>query len=312
MTDRTPIAVTVIGGYLGAGKTTLVNHLLRTGTGRRTTVLVNDFGSIAIDQDLIVAADASTVTLANGCVCCGMAGTLMDTMLAIRDQPDPPDHLVIEASGVADPGPISHHALTPGFTLDGIVVVADAETVRRRAADRVVGRTVQRQLRAAELLVLNKLDLVSAESAAALKAWARTMAPDAVLIDAVEAKVPVSLLLGVHADTAHDHVGLRHDHDDDHDDEPHTEHDTWSWVFDAPVDRATLEAWVAGFHDGIVRAKGTVWLADDPGRRSVLQVVGRRSRLTPDAAWGEAERQTRLVAIGLPGTPAPASPVGEP
>ena len=199
-----------------------------------------------------------------------------------------------------------------GFTLDGIVVVADAETVRRRAADRVVGRTVQRQLRAAELLVLNKLDLVSAESAAALKAWARTMAPDAVLIDAVEAQVPVSLLLGVHADTAHDHVGLRHDHDDDHDDEPHTEHDTWSWVFDAPVDRATLEAWVAGFHDGIVRAKGTVWLADDPGRRSVLQVVGRRSRLTPGAAWGEAERQTRLVAIGLPSTPAPASPVGEP
>ncbi|MEI6872089.1 MAG: GTP-binding protein [Verrucomicrobiota bacterium] len=78
MTDRTPIAVTVIGGYLGAGKTTLVNHLLRTGTGRRTTVLVNDFGSIAIDQDLIVATDGSTVTLANGCVCCGMAGTLME------------------------------------------------------------------------------------------------------------------------------------------------------------------------------------------------------------------------------------------
>ncbi len=306
MTERTPIAVTVIGGYLGAGKTTLVNHLLRTGTGRRTTVLVNDFGSIAIDQDLIVATDGSTVTLANGCVCCGLSGTLMDTMLAIRDQPNPPEHLVIEASGVADPGPISHHALTPGFRLDGIVVVADAETVRRRAADQVVGRSVQRQLRAAELLVLNKLDLVSADSADALRTWARTMAPDSALIDAVEAQVPVSLLLGVHAATAHDHVGLRHDHDD----EPHTEHETWSWVFATPVDRAALDTWVAKLHDGIVRAKGTVWLADDPERRYVLQVVGRRSRLTPDTSWGDAVRQTRLVAIGLPGTPAPASPVG--
>jgi len=306
VTDRTPIAVTVIGGYLGAGKTTLVNHLLRTGTGRRTTVLVNDFGSIAIDQDLIVATDGSTVTLANGCVCCGLAGTLMDTMLAIRDQPEPPDHLVIEASGVADPGPLSHHALTPGFRLDGIVVVADAETVRRRAADPVVGRTVQRQLRAAELLVLNKLDLVSTESASSLRAWARTMAPDAVIIDAVESQVAVPLLLGAHADSAHDRVGLHHAHDD----EPHTEHETWSWVLESPVDRAALDTWVANLHDGIVRAKGTVWLADDSDRRFVLQVVGRRHRLTPGAAWGDAARQTRLVAIGLPGSPAPASPLG--
>jgi G3E family GTPase len=296
VTDRTPIAVTVIGGYLGAGKTTLVNHLLRTGTGRRTTVLVNDFGSIAIDQDLIVATDGSTITLANGCVCCGLAGTLMDTLLAIRDQPEPPEHLIIEASGVADPGPISHHALTPGFRLDGIVVVADAETVRRRASDRVVGRTVQRQLRSAELLVLNKLDLVSAESAASLREWAHTAAPDAVLIDAIEAQVAMPLLLGVHADSTHD-------------DEPHTEHETWSWMFDTPIEREALETWVANLHDGIVRAKGTVWLADDPTRHYVLQVVGRRSRLTPGASWDDAARQTRLVAIGLPGSPAPGSPV---
>jgi G3E family GTPase len=306
VTDRTPIAVTVIGGYLGAGKTTLVNHLLRTGTGRRTTVLVNDFGSIAIDQDLIVATDGSTATLANGCVCCGLAGTLMDTLLAIRDQPEPPDHLVIEASGVADPEPISHHALTPGFRLDGIVVVADAETVRRRAADRVVGRTVQRQLRAAELLVLNKLDLVSAESARSLRAWAHTVAPDAVLIDAVDAQVAMPLLLGVHADSAHDHLGHAHAHDD----EPHTAHETWSWAFDTPVERQALDSWVASLPDGIVRAKGTVSLADDLTRRYVLQVVGRRSRLTPGATWGDAARQTRLVAIGLPGCPTPASPGG--
>ncbi|MEI7619682.1 MAG: GTP-binding protein [Actinomycetota bacterium] len=304
MTDSAPIAVTVIGGYLGAGKTTLVNHLLRVGTGRRTTVLVNDFGSIAIDQDLIVSNDGAMIGLANGCVCCGLSGTLMETMSAIRNQPDPPEYLVIEASGVADPGPISHHALTPGYRLDGVVVVADAETVRRRSADRVVGRTVQRQLRAAEVLVLNKLDLVDADAAHALQQWARTMAPDAVILDAVEAQVPVQLLLGVHADSALARLPAV----DTFADESHAHHETWSWIFDAPIRRDALESWIAGMDESVVRAKGIVWLADDPERRYTLQVVGRRCRLVADRPWGDTPRQTRIVVIALPGASRPSAP----
>ena len=304
MTDSAPIAVTVIGGYLGAGKTTLVNHLLRVGTGRRTTVLVNDFGSIAIDQDLIVSNDGTMIGLANGCVCCGLSGTLMETMSAIRNQADPPEYLVIEASGVADPGPISHHALTPGYRLDGVVVVADAETVRRRSADRVVGRTVQRQLRAAEVLVLNKLDLVDADSADALKLWAHTMAPKAVVLGAVEAQVSLQLLLGVHSDSALARLAVV----DTLDDEPHADHETWSWILDAPIRRVALEGWVAGMDEVVVRAKGIVWLVDDPERRYTLQVVGRRCRLTADRQWGDTPRQTRIVAIALPGSPRPSAP----
>ena len=304
MTDSAPIAVTVIGGYLGAGKTTLVNHLLRVGTGRRTTVLVNDFGSIAIDQDLIVSNDGTMIGLANGCVCCGLSGTLMETMSAIRNQVDPPEYLVIEASGVADPGPISHHALTPGYRLDGVVVVADAETVRRRSADRVVGRTVQRQLNAAEVLVLNKLDLVDADSADALKLWAHTMAPNAVVLGAVEAQVPLQFLLGVHSESALARLAAV----DTLANEPHVDHETWSWILDAPIRRDALGGWVAGLDEGVVRAKGIVWLVDDPERRYTLQVVGRRYRLTADRPWGDTRRQTRIVAIALPGAARPSAP----
>ena len=304
MTDSAPIAVTVIGGYLGAGKTTLVNHLLRVGTGRRTTVLVNDFGSIAIDQDLIVSNDGTMIGLANGCVCCGLSGTLMATMSAIRNQVDPPEYLVIEASGVADPGPISHHALTPGYRLDGVVVVADAETVRRRSADRVVGRTVQRQLNAAEVLVLNKLDLVDADAADALQLWAHTMAPNAVVLGAVEAQVPLQLLLGVHSESALARLAAV----DTLANEPHVDHETWSWILDAPIRRDALESWVAGLDEGVVRAKGIVWLVDDPERRYTLQVVGRRCRLTADRPWGDTRRQTRIVAIALPGAARPSAP----
>lgn len=111
-----PIAVTVIGGYLGSGKTTLLNQVLRQADGRRIAVLVNDFGNIGIAGDLIAAADGDTITLTNGCVCCQIGSDLMTALWSIRDREHPPSHVIIEASGIADPVPIANHALTPGST----------------------------------------------------------------------------------------------------------------------------------------------------------------------------------------------------
>ena len=138
------IPVTVIGGYLGSGKTTLLNALLRGGHGRRLAVLVNDFGSINIDADLITAHGGDTISLANGCICCSLQDNLGTTLHSLAARSDPPDQIVIEASGVADPSRIGHYAMSlPGLHLDAVIVVADAEGIRRQARDKYVGDIVR-------------------------------------------------------------------------------------------------------------------------------------------------------------------------
>lgn len=173
---RAPIPLAVIGGYLGAGKTTLLNHLLRHSRGWRLAVLVNDFGSVSIDAELIERGDGETISLANGCICCGLAGGFALALDGLRERADPPEHIVVEASGVADPREIGQYGHLPGFRLDGAIVVADAETVRRRAADGYVGAQVERQLRGADPIVLNKADLVGLEERGAVERGLRAVA----------------------------------------------------------------------------------------------------------------------------------------
>ncbi len=286
-----PIPVTVIGGYLGSGKTTLLNHLLRNGAGRRVAVLVNDFGSIGIDGDLVADADGETITLANGCICCSVGSDLMRALWTVRDRRDPPEHVVIEASGIADPGPVAHHALTPGFDLDGVVVVLDAETVRRRERDPVIGRTIRRQLGAADVLVLNKVDLVSPDELERLDAWLCERAPKVPVLHAVNADVPMAALLGV------DHRALPPA-------EPHHHADDYvsvSATFEQPLRRAALEAFLADLPPAVLRAKGIVRLAETPQQRTVVHRVASRTSIVTGDAW-RSEEPSRLVMIALAGT----------
>ena len=143
------IGVLIIGGYLGSGKTTLVNHILRSGTGRETLVLVNDFGEIAIDGDLIEADSDGVVTLVNGCSCCALSTPLIEFLVSLRERETRPQLLIIEASGVANTALVASHAMIPGFRLEGVVTVVDAETIGARLSDDYVGNTVQRQIEAA-------------------------------------------------------------------------------------------------------------------------------------------------------------------
>lgn len=287
----TPIPVTVIGGYLGSGKTTLLNQVLRQAGGRRIAVLVNDFGDTGIDGDLIADADGDTITLTNGCVCCQIGSDLMTALWSVRDRVHPPEHIIIEASGIADPVPIANHALTPGFDLDGVVVLLDAETVRRRERHPVVGRTIRRQLAAADVLVLNKIDLVSPEQLTDLDAWLAHAAPGVPMLHARDGEVPMAALVGLGHAGLPQAVPADHGHD----------YRTVSLTLDQPVKRESLERMLDNLPPGVLRAKGILRLAEAPDLRTVVHRVATRRTITADGPWRTGE-SGRLVLIALAGT----------
>ncbi len=291
------LAFTVIGGYLGAGKTTLLNHLLANTAGLRIAVLVNDFGSVNIDAELIRDHDGDTINLANGCMCCSLVNGFAAAIGEIRRRSADFDQLVIEASGVADPAKIAQYGQMYELPLDGIVVVADAEQVRTQAANQYVGDTVIRQFEQADLIVLNKTDLVSAEERASLRAWLAELAPGSPLIETVGSKVPIDVLLGAHDGRAC--AGTRADRAGDADHAHH--YQTWTLEETGPLSHLALQRFAAGLGQDIYRAKGFVFLQGDPGRKHVYQQVGARWSLEPGAAWGDEPRRTRVVVIGRKG-----------
>jgi len=186
--------MSVLGGFLGAGKTTLLNRILSGRHGVRFAVLVNDFGELAVDGSLVAAHDGETITFANGCVCCSMGDDLVVTLDRLLDRDPPPEHILVEASGVADPRAIADVAtLHPGLSRDLVVVLADVETVRARHDDHRLRDTVMRQLAAADLLVLNKCDLAPNEEIPEIESWARERSP-APTIRSVGADIPMELL----------------------------------------------------------------------------------------------------------------------
>ncbi len=191
-TTRCPL--TVVGGFLGAGKTTLLNRLLAGARGRYA-VLVNDFGAINVDAGLVADHDGKTLRLTNGCVCCSLADGFLDTLMRVLAEPEPFDHMVIEASGVGDPGAIAEIALVePSLVLHGVIVLADAERLPTLAADRRLDETVARQIRSADLLVLNKCDLVDPAGLAAARSILTSQRPGVPVVETVEAALPEAIL----------------------------------------------------------------------------------------------------------------------
>ncbi|WP_119420625.1 CobW family GTP-binding protein [Desertibaculum subflavum] len=284
------IPLLVLGGFLGAGKTTLLNRLLADSEGARIAVLVNDFGSIAVDSRLVASADADTIELSNGCICCSIGSSLMETLLRLLARPVPPERLVIEASGVADPARIAAIGLAgDAFRLESIVTVIDAETVRCRAADPLVGDTVRRQIAAADLLVLNKSDLVEAHELDAVRSWLEAVAAVPIVVTA-QAAVPPALLIG--ADRL---PSLAHAATADHGEQ----FGQWVLAADRPFRRAALAEALDSFGSRLWRAKGFLRLAEQPDAVLLLQLVGRRWSLAAAPAGAAPEG---VVLIGPPQT----------
>ncbi len=275
------IPFTVIGGFLGAGKTTLLNRLLAATPGRRFAVLVNDFGALDIDGRLVARHGGDTIALANGCLCCTIGDSLVQTLVDLLDRGSAIDHIVVEASGVADPGRIADlGVLDSRLRRDGVVVVVDAETVRARASDRRLGDTVLRQLRAADLMVLNKTDL--ADDLPSLRDWLgrQSKAP---LLEATQADVPLDLLFGLERHGVAGDGGTA------------GAFRSWSYSWRDPLDRSNLLELLRD--SAVLRAKGILRFADSPGRRTIVHLVGKRLDTSDGGPW-DAGEESRLVLLG--------------
>lgn len=286
--------VTVLTGFLGAGKTTLVNRLLAEDHGLRLAVLVNDFGEIDVDSELIVGIETGTVTLANGCVCCEIRDDLMNAVRSVLRQDHELDGIVLEASGVAEPMGIARTFSSPGarplVRLDGVVAVVDAEQLPEQAEDPATRDLVFAQIGYSDLVILNKIDLADSDRVNRVRTFVHDRLPAVRIVETSFADVPFEVLIGTRPDQVDDGSG--------HDDHEHN-HRFTSWVYrrSASFDPTSLQQTVASFPRSVYRIKGFVYNADDCDRRYVLQAVGMRAEIVPHDHWGLAEPETCLVVI---------------
>jgi G3E family GTPase len=297
MPADTRIPVTIVGGYLGAGKTTLVNQLLRQRAGQRIAVLVNDFGELSIDDELIESRDGALLRLAGGCVCCSFGSDLMAALQQMCDLQPAPEHILIECSGVAHPAAVARTlGLLPKLALDAVLVLADAETLRERAADRYVGELVRQQLREADLIALNKSDRVARDALGAVQDWLAQVAPRARVLPCCQARLDPALLLGHGPATRagpRAHRGLAVARSDD----AATLFDSLSLEFEYAVHAQALAAALAAPHARLLRSKALLRGLD--GSLQVLHTVGARHKVHASA---HARPQVgRLVCIALRG-----------
>lgn len=331
-----PIPVTVLTGFLGAGKTTLLNRILTEPHGRRYAVIVNEFGEIGIDNDLVIGADEEVFEMNNGCICCTVRGDLIRILGALAKRRGKFDAILVETTGLADPAPVAQtffvdEDVAEKTRLDAIVTVADAHHLEKQLAD---SREAAEQLALADLVLLNKADLASPEALAAIEARIRAMNPHARIVRTTRCDAPLEAVLDLRAfdldrvlaeapdflnrdgfDHHHDH-DHGHDHHD-HCDDPECGHDqhhhhhaspvhddavkSVSLSADRPLDGDRFMAWFRGLlaeHGGdILRSKGILDIAGEADRY-VLQGVHMMMESDFRGPWPAGPKRSRLVFIG--------------
>lgn len=328
MSELSKVPVTIVTGFLGAGKTTLISHLIRNAGGRRLAVVVNEFGTLGVDGDILQACAIpdcpaeNIIELANGCICCTVADDFIPTVEKLLALDPRPDHILIETSGLALPKPLlkafDWPAIRSRITVDGVLALADAEAVAagrfapdvaaldaQRAADPSVdhetplSEVFEDQLACADLVLLTKVDLAGPEGVAAARAVILRETPRPVpVVELTEGVIDPRVILGLGA-AAEDDVAARPSHHDGEDDHEHEDFDSTVIALGEIADPADLVARIetlARDHH-ILRVKGYAAVADKP-MRLLVQAVGARVRYQYDRPWRPDEaRRTTLVVI---------------
>lgn len=285
------IPLIVLGGFLGAGKTTLLNHLLVNAAGRRIAVLVNDFGPINVDAELIADHDGQTLSLSNGCICCSIGSGLDAALIRVLEHEPAPELIVIEASGVSDPGRIAQVGMSdPLMQLEAVVVMVDAEQVADQLDDPLLADTLARQIESAGLLVLNKTDLVSSAQLEALKSRLTQQFGAIPMLHASHGQVPVEALTGLP-----EQLQVRHDAHD-HAQPPDHPFESGSWSGGGVLDADRLVKVLKQLPRSVIRVKG--WVTTDRHGPAVVHMAGRRVRFDRGSA-GHQAGLNQLVYIGL-------------
>ena len=327
MSDLTKTPVTVITGFLGSGKTTLIRHLMANPQGRRLAVLVNEFGTVGVDGDILKScADENCpaeniMELSNGCICCTVADDFIPTLERLMAMPQKPDHILIETSGLALPKPLlkafDWPAIRSRITVDGVIALADAEAVaagrfapdesavqaQREADDSLdhetpLSEVFEDQIACADVVLLTKADLAGPDGVAAARAVIEAESPRKLpILTVTEGAIDPKVILGLGA-AAEDDLEARPSHHDGADDHEHEDFDTVVIELPEIEDPAQLVAGIErlAVEQNILRVKGHVAVSGKP-MRLLVQAVGARVRHQYDRPWGDQPRASRLVVI---------------
>lgn len=325
---KTGLPVTIITGFLGSGKTTLLNHILTNQQGLKTAVLVNEFGEIGIDNELIIQTDESNnmVELSNGCICCTINNDLVEAVYKVLERQEGIDYLVVETTGLADPLPVALTFLGTELRdltrLDSIVTVVDSENF---SLDLFNSEAAYSQIAYGDIILLNKTDLVDEAKVDALEVRIRDIKDGARILRTVKGQVPLGALLSVglfesdqyfdpHADEHdhhdHDHSACDHDHghcehDHDHDHHHHSNHlendgfTSISFESDRPFSIRKFQYFLDNqLPTNVFRAKGILWFDESP-KRHIFHLSGKRFSLDDDEWKGKPKNQLVLIGQNL-------------